>query len=347
LLAGVGLLVVAVVVALVVVTRGGEEADEVVATPTTTVAPTTTSTVPPVLAPLTGLAVDEAVAARQALVIKIDNAEGLARPQAGINQADVVIEEKVEGNISRFFAVYQSTSAPSVGPVRSARSTDIALVGELANPLFAYSGANDIFLGLLAGAPMVDVGYNRAEQAYQRVGERKAPHNLFTSTDSLWELVSEGALPPPPFATFRAEGADAPASALPATSVGFLFGSGGARVEYRWDAASGTWGRWQHGTPHVDTDDVQVAPVNVIVQFVPYVNSGARDGIGNPVPEAETVGSGEALVFLDGVVVGGGWQRSAADQMTTFTDASGAPIELRAGRTWIALVPVGTPVDIA
>jgi hypothetical protein len=89
-----------------------------------------------------------------------------------------------------------------------------------------------------------------------------------------------------------------------------------------------------------------VAPRNVIVQFVDYVNSGARDSIGNPVPEARTVGSGAALVFTDGVVTGGGWSRATEGDMPTYTDSAGKPIVLRPGTTWIALVPVGTPVDI-
>jgi hypothetical protein len=335
-------LVVFVVVAL---TRPDGDVEAVGTTSTTSTTAASTTTVPTEPAPLTGLPVDPSLVGRTALVVKLDNAEGLARPQAGINQADVVIEEKVEGNISRFFAVFQSTEADSIGPVRSARSTDVHLVGPFNRPLFAYSGANQTFLSLVRAAPLVDVGYDAYPADYLRVDGRRAPHNLFTSSAALWAHTPEGAGPPLAFAPFD-EARSAPTGVFPAQSVGFVFGGGGARVEYRWDAAEGVWKRWQNGTEHVDADGVQVAPANVIVQYVRYVNTSTRDSAGNPVPEAETVGSGEALVFVDGTVIGGGWSRASEDAATTFTDSSGQPVVLRPGRTWVALVPVGLPVEI-
>jgi hypothetical protein len=342
------LLVVAAVAITVLLSARSDEQVEAIAPPattTTTGAPTTT--VSPVASPLTGMPVEGAIAERPALVIKIDNAEGLARPQAGINQADVVIEEKVEGNISRFFAVFQSTDAASVGPVRSARSTDVHLVGSFNRPLFAYSGANATFLSLVRAAPLVDVGYDAASGDYERRDDRRAPHNLFTSSAALWARTPDGSGPPPPFAEFSPPLSTAPAGTYPASSVGFSFGGGGARVEYRWDGGPDlAWRRWQNGTEHVDTDAVQVSARNVIIQFVDYVNSGARDSVGNPVPEAQTVGTGEALVFTDGVVTGGGWSRPTETDMPRYVDGAGQPIVLRPGRTWVALVPVGTPVDI-
>ncbi|MDQ1503793.1 MAG: hypothetical protein QOD57_1520, partial [Actinomycetota bacterium] len=102
----------------------------------TTQAPPSTTTAPAVAAnasPLTGLPADPAVPARAALVVKIDNAPK-ARPQIGINQADLVIEEKVEDGVTRFFTIFQSQVSDPVGPVRSARTTDIALVTPLNHP---------------------------------------------------------------------------------------------------------------------------------------------------------------------------------------------------------------------
>lgn len=308
----------------------------------------TTSTVAPAPAPLTGLPADPTSLGRVALVVKIDNAEGLARPQAGINQADVVIEEKVEGNISRLLAVFQSTGADSVGPVRSARSTDLSLLEALNRPLFAYSGANRMVLELVRAAPLVDVGFDAAPRDYERLAGRKAPSNLFTSTGALWARAPEGSGPPGPFARFAEPGIEPtlPTGAFPAASVGFAFGATGARIEYRWDARARAWLRWQNGTEHVDSDGEQVAPVNVVVQFVRYVDSGARDSAGNPVPEAKTTGEGDALVLTGGAVVRGTWSRPDPTRPTTYRDAQGQPVTLAAGRTWVALLPVGAPVDI-
>ncbi|MCA1844637.1 MAG: DUF3048 domain-containing protein, partial [Actinobacteria bacterium] len=143
--------------------------------------PVTTTTAPPTTAPalmgdgdpLTGL---PPAANRPALVVKIDNAPK-ARPQAGLNQADVVVEEKVEDGVTRFFTVFHTADADPVGPVRSARSTDLALTGALNRPLFAYSGTNATFQALVSRAPLVDVGINAASRDYSRHGDRPAPYN--------------------------------------------------------------------------------------------------------------------------------------------------------------------------
>src|SRR6202023_2878882 len=110
----------------------------------------------------------------------IDNAPR-ARPQIGLVQADVVVEEQVEGGVTRFAAIFQSQDVSRVGPVRSARSTDIALVANLDRPLFAYSGANARFLQLVHAAPLVDVGVDADPGIYARDFTRPSPYNLFSN----------------------------------------------------------------------------------------------------------------------------------------------------------------------
>src|SRR5919109_5226405 len=117
--------------------------------------------------PLTGLPHDPAAPARAVLIVKIDNAPK-ARPQAGINDADVVVEEGVEGGVTRFATLFHSHDAPSVGPVRSARTTDLLFAQQLGRPLFSYSGANAVFADLVRKAPLVDVGVGRFPALYKR-----------------------------------------------------------------------------------------------------------------------------------------------------------------------------------
>lgn len=312
------------------------------ATTGTSAAPT--STVPPVevpVLPLTGEPVtDPAVAARPALVVKIDNIEGLSRPQAGINQADLVWEEKIEGPISRFAAVFHSTDADPVGPVRSGRSTDVAIVSSLNRPLYAFSGANAVFIAQLRAAPLVDVGYDVQPRTYDRRRDRKAPDDVFTSTQRLWALTPEGAGPPPQHLTYRADG-DPVRGGRAVAGVDYSFGARMSAVTYRWDPQVGGWARTQAGTPHVDEAGVQVAPPNVVVQHVQYVDTGLVDTSGAPVPEAVLVGEGEAWVLTDGQLVEGRWSKLDAASPTRYTDAAGEPIGLTPGRTWIALVPIG------
>lgn len=307
--------------------------------------PTTTGVpVPSAVFPLTGLpGADAARAARPALVVKIDNAEPASRPQMGLNQADVVIEEKVEGNVTRLAAVFQSTDAEPVGPVRSARTTDIALTAPLANPLFAWSGANAAFAAAIRSAALVDVGYDAAPDHYRRRRDRRAPANLYSSTPSLYELAPPSAPAPPPLFTYRSADGPLGAGATPVGSieVSYGVGAGSAPVDYVWDAAAGTFARSQAGTPHVDEAGVQVAPQNVVVQFVDYVDTGFVDGSGAVVPEASLVGEGPALVLTAGHLIEGRWVKPSLGAVTQYLDTAGAPIGLTPGRTWVALAPPG------
>ncbi len=305
---------------------------------------TTTTAAPAPTYPLRGTPIDDpAKAQRAALVVKIDNVDSLSRPQAGINQADIIWEEKIEGPISRFAAVFHSTDAPELGPVRSGRSTDVAIVSTLNHPLYAFSGANAVFIKRLREAPLIDIGYDIQPKSYDRKPGRKAPDNVFTSSDRLWALSPAGTAPPPAQFTYRVSGSPLPASAVPVTSFNYDFGGGpvGQPVTFTWDAGKGGWARQQKGTPHVDAAGVQVAPTNVIVRFTPYHDTGLVDLSNTPVPEAELDGTGDAWVFIEGKAIKATWSKPDDTTVTTYTAADGTPIALDPGQTWIALVPTG------
>ncbi len=311
---------------------------------TTTTAPTTTA--PPAAnpatgAPLTGLAVtDPANVARPALIVKLDNAPK-GRPQAGINQADVVVEEGVEGGITRFAAIFHSQEIDEVGPVRSARSTDIAIASELNKPLFAYSGANATFQGLVDRAPLVNVGQNARPGAYFRKSGRPQTYNLFARMADLFAAAPTGSGPPPPLFTYRAEGEASAGD--PAGGVAMEWRDKVlTAVEWRWDAGSGTWRRKQNGTDHVDAGGGAVQPKNVVVQFVTYRDTGQRDRSNTVVPEAELVGQGELWVFSDGKVIKGTWKKADTAAPTSYLDAAGQPVKLTPGQTWLELPKPGT-----
>lgn len=326
------------------------------AEPSTTAAPTTDTTLPPgpVCAPvpagtgppgpLTGIPVETAGAEqRPALIVKIDNYDPNARPQAGLTRADVVYEEKVEGPLSRFAAVFQSTSS-DVGPVRSARSTDISIATPLNRPYFAYSGANGSFLGLVHEAPLVDVGAG-ASGAYRRDAYRPAPHNLFATTAGLWGNAP--ASPPPALWPFRAADAPPVAGGRAVSEATYHFGGGVTSVRWVWDPATGTFLRWQNGTPHLDAAWCQVSVANVVVQLVDYVDSGVDDSVGGAIPEAALIGNGDAWVLTGGQAIPAMWWRDLPEQVTTYVGPDDQPIAMAPGRTWVALVPRNVGVGLS
>ncbi|HVF32259.1 MAG TPA: DUF3048 domain-containing protein [Acidimicrobiales bacterium] len=334
----------AVLAAATLLTAACGGGDDEAAKPTTTTAPTTTA--PPAAtpasgAPLTGLAVtDPAKVARPALIVKIDNAPK-GRPQEGINQADVVVEEGVEGGITRLAAIFHSQDIGEVGPVRSARSTDIAIAHELQRPLFAYSGANATFQKLVNAAPLINVGQDARPGAYFRKGGRPQTYNLWVRMSELFAASPADATPPKALFQYRGEG-----EAFAGEPVGGVKMEWRDKVltavEWRWDAESATWRRTQNGTAHVDAGGGAVQPKNVVVQFVPYKDTGQRDRSNTVVPEAELVGTGEVWALSDGKVVKGTWSKPALEAPTTYVDGAGQPLKLTPGQTWLELPKPGT-----
>ena len=332
------------VVALVGAACSGDGKKKEAASSSTTAGPST-STAPPVAAnadPLTGLPADPARAARAALVVKIDNAPK-ARPQAGINDADIVVEEGVEGGVTRYFTLFHSKDTPAVGPVRSARSTDLLVAHQLGKPLFAYSGANQVFEGLIAKAPLVNVGVGRYPTAYHREPGRASPYNLFSDTKSLFALAGDDTTAPPPLFYYRPAGEAPPtAGSEPAPKVQAVWKLNiTTTVVYAWDEASKTFRKTTDGAPHLDAAGVQVAPENVVFQVVGYHDTGLRDRSGAVVPEAELIGEGDVWVLTGGRLIKGHWSRPSDDRTTAYTLPSGDPIRLTPGRTWVELVPPG------
>lgn len=288
------------------------------------------------MAPLTGVSGDPATAARPVLAVKIDNV-AQAHPQLSINQADVVYEELVENSSTRFMALFQSTDTGPIGPVRSARPTDVLLFTPLNRPLFAWSGANTWVREMIGEANIVDVGNTPAVDQYYREGSRPAPHNLFIlGYTSMLGAHQEDAGATPPLFTYRSTGEALPASARPVGSVHLEWGpyGGNAPVDYVWDAAIGGWMRFQSGAPHVDSDGVPVAPPNVIIQFVEYVPNGG-------IPDGQLLGSGVAWILTAGNIIEGTWSKAAPEAPPQYVDAAGVPVELTPGRTWVALPAPG------
>ena len=278
--------------------------------------------------PLTGLPVTQH---RPALAVKIDNSPD-ARPQSGLNQADVVFEELVEGGITRYIAIFHSTDAEVVGPVRSGRTSDLVILTNLNRPLFGSSGGNAGVLADLNEANLSNVIENRAPSAYYRDNSRDAPHNLYTSTGALYGANPGDAGEPPHLFRFLGPGEASP-TGQPVTAVDVLVGD--ERTSWTWTGAG--WERTVNGRTDVDDSGAPLRFTNVVVQFTNYGVSSADANS----PEAEAIGGGEVWVLTGGKMTTGTWSRPAKDDVTVYQDGSGQEIGLQPGRTWIALAPPG------
>jgi len=312
-----------------------------VVVPTTRpVTPSRPPVVRKIIWPLTGLAASRAPT-EPALSVKIDNAPA-ARPQSGLDRADLVFECLVEGGMSRFLAVYQSHSVAELGPIRSARPVDGALLNALNGGIFAYSGAAT---GEIAPAKAYSASFLLSNDddpvPFYRLGSRSAPENVYSSSANLRaEAARKSAHPglPRPLFTYGPVVAGSLTSRQLSVVVG---GSASAS----WVYAGGSWLRSENGSPHFLANGQQIRATNVVVLRVQVTHSGIIDAAGNEDPFVLAWGSGAAEVFRNGVVEHGRWSRPSIANAYRFTSAAGGPLTLAAGPTWIELIPASGSVS--
>ncbi|MBO8190263.1 DUF3048 domain-containing protein [Streptomyces oryzae] len=269
------------------------------------------------------------------LAVKVDNVAA-ARPQTGLQHADIVYTEEVEAGLSRILAVFASDVPATVGPVRSARESDIELLRQFDHPALAFSGVQGKLLPTLEAAPLRLLPPGELSDGYERDPARRAPHNLYLKAR-------------------RAERAADDASAP--RDIGFRFGAapkGGrstagetvsypaARFDFTWSQERRRWLVTMDGTPARSRGDGRLAPATVVIQHVTVRQSRFHDRSGSNTPFTETVGSGDALVLRDGKAYEAHWSRPSASGGTTFTEAeSGRRLPFARGQVWIALVKKG------
>jgi hypothetical protein len=296
---------------------------------------------PPPTCPLTGEeAPGGAVPHRPALAIKVENLPE-ARPQAGMDRADVIYEEPVEGGITRFIVVFQCHDAPRVGPVRSARTTDDDVLVQLGRPILGYAGGAPSVRRDLEDSPIVALSETDAPRAYERDPARSAPHDLYTGTKRLYAAARSKDGPPSPLFTYAEE---LPGRSRRAQEVHLPFSSY-ADVRWTWSRREGAWLRSHGEEPHVLEGGVRVSATNVVVQVVRVVPGDVIDPAGNPSPEVDVIGRGRAYVFRDGRMIVGRWVRTDEGDLTRFLTKDGEEIPLAPGTTWVELVPSTVEVE--
>jgi hypothetical protein len=264
-----------------------------------------------------------------------------ALPQTGLNEADIVFEEIINDGITRFAAVFHSQGSDPVGPIRSGRAQDVDILSNLNSPLFAWSGGNPGVTRVINNSTLTSLSYvgGYGNSYFRRDGRGGAPHNLFSSTDTLWDLTPDEFAVPPQVFPYMLPGQVAQGDT--ASIIEIELDSILARWDY--DAASGRYLRSEYGEPHMSELTGQVWADNVVVMLVEYRQST----IDSKSPEAVTVGSGQVLIFTDGVVRAGVWQRSSnTDMWNLYTDETlSEPLGLSDGRTWVEL-PRSDPENV-
>ena len=273
------------------------------------------------------------------IAAKIDNT-GKAHPQVGLTKADVVYVEQVEGGVTRLAAIFSSEYPKFVGPVRSARITDIELLKQYGKVGLIYSGSQNKLHDNLVRADLGLVSFDRDHTGYRRASNRPQPYDVIGTFDTLRERA--GRVDPPTEVGYSF--GDLPAGGKPATA--FTARYPGARVSGEWSAKGKRWLLSMDGVPAQAAEGGRLGPTTFIVQFATVKPSPYHDINGANTPMTETIGKGRALFFRDGQVFEGAWSRAKASQPTSYTIA-GQPAVLAPGQVWVALIGRDRPVSVS
>jgi len=269
------------------------------------------------------------------LVVKIDDTTQ-AHPQIGLEDADIVYIEQVEGGLTRLAAVFSSVIPQRIGPVRSARISDIEIMSQFGRVAFAYSGAQRKLLPVIASANLQDLGAQRQSPTiFPTDPNRIQPYAMVLRADLLMQKVKDDG--------YQVDSAK---------SVGFKFGplqEGGTetiKAVMHWPAAtySANWSveenRWMlshNNSVNLADSGIVLGPTTLVIQMVSITPSEYKDKVGGVTPFSQTVGTGKAYVLRDGQRFFTTWSRATADDGTTFSFADGTVMNFDPGQIWIAL----------
>ena len=344
-----------IAVALVIsgCSSGGSTNDS--ADQSTSSSPTPTPTPTPTW-PLTGIVSKAASKTAPVLVIKVEN-DPSVRPQSGLDRADVVFEELVEGGITRFCTMFQSSLPKEIGPVRSVRHVDASIASPVADFFIFSGGARPTLRYVRADLPKGVKILTEGAPGMYRSRKHYAPHNLFlnpqvlvakskhsnTPTDGIFyrdpnagtEVESSTPTPVP-----SVSGSSRPviATYIPVTGLNARF-SNSETPRWVWNQKRGEWLRFESSRKHTNTAGVQLGVPNLVILNVKTIDAGYRDPAGNYVPRTVFTGTGKGYVLENGQALAVKWSKPALGSQVTLTDVTGKVVTLSPGRTWVELIP--------
>ena len=278
---------------------------------------------------------DEALLNRRVIAVKVDNHPN-ARPQSGLQEADAVIEIIVEGGFTRFIALFHHSDSGYVGPVRSVRPTDTAVLPPI-DPVLLISGGQT-WIQTLAnqrGIPLIGEG----SAGLFRMSHRVAPHNLYADTWDARRTADERGYDDDINGPLYAIGEwDKPQERATTIELDWALGH-----LVTWTFERGAYKRAENGVNHSWIDGAgeraQLAfDVLVVIeghQYTAVPPPGGRSSV----PAIETLGTGRLLIFAEGRVMEGTWERDAVEEPFRLFDADGNPAVVPPGIPWISVFP--------
>ncbi|MDF5752008.1 DUF3048 domain-containing protein [Spongiactinospora sp. TRM90649] len=270
-------------------------------------------------------------ARKPVLAVKIENTAA-GKPQIGVSSADIVYVEQVEGGLTRLMAIFSSKLPAKVGPVRSARISDLHILPQFGKPALAYSGVQTKMIPFVQEASLFDVSDSAAGSAYNREPGRSAPYNLVANPRQLLRQAPKATKADDVGYTFADEAPEGGAE-----RKAFKVRYPAATFDFRWDDAQKRWLIWQDGKKDMGAEGRQLGAPTVVVQYAKTTRSQFHDFTGSYTPLIQTTGKGRAVVLRDGKAYKARWSREAEEKGTTFTTEAGEPLPFARGQVWVVI----------
>jgi hypothetical protein len=269
------------------------------------------------------------------LVVKIDDTKE-AHPQIGLEDADIVYIEQVEGGLTRLAAIFSSEIPSRIGPVRSARISDIELLEQYGRVAFAYSGAQKKMRPFIAAANLENLGAeNHSSSIFTTDPTRVQPYAMVLRADLLMQYIKEKNLV---IANSKSMGwsfGKAPANGKEISSVHISWPA--SSYDAHWSENENRWLLDHSYEPDIADSGKQLGPTTLVIQLVSITDSIYRDKVGGVTPFSATVGEGRGYILRDGKSFAAFWSRPDAASGTQWRSKNGEEITFSKGQIWVAL----------
>ena len=255
-----------------------------------------------------------------------------AHPQQGVESADIVYITEVEAGFTRLMGIYSSNYPEVLGPIRSARISDLSILGEYGKVGYLYSGAQSKMRPVISAANLVNLSAERNPPSiYFNEPSRRSPYSMMVRPNLLLEKAGDVELAKEPGWQHGARAEDA--KKIISAEIEWA----NASYEAAWSVEEKRFLLKHNGKANIASSGIQLGSPMMVIQMVKISPSEYGDKFGGVTPKSEVIGSGHGYLLRNQRVVKVLWNRASLSEPTTWSLEDGSPAYFARGQIWFFL----------